>query len=67
MTASEIVMNDEKAIKNKEKYDEYIEKHMKERGKLIINVFYFTIITNFYLEFLQWVPSRDWSRLFMLS
>ena len=45
MTASEIMMNGEKAIKNKEKYDE-IEKHMKERGKLIINVFYFTIITN---------------------
>ena len=38
MTASELefMMNGEKAIKNKEK-DEKIEKHMKERGKLIIN------------------------------
>jgi hypothetical protein len=39
MTASEleIMMNGEKAIENKEKYDG-IEKHMKRRGKLIINV-----------------------------
>ena len=41
MTASEIefMMNGEKAIKNKENDDE-IEKHMKERGKLIINVLF---------------------------
>jgi hypothetical protein len=41
MTASEleIMMDGEKAIKNKAKDDE-IEKHMKERGKLIINVLF---------------------------
>ena len=56
------MMNGENIFKK----DEEIEKHMKERGKLIKNV-YFTIKTYLYLEILQWAPSRDWSRLVMLS
>jgi hypothetical protein len=35
----EMMMNGEKTITDKEKYEE-IEKHMKERGKLIINVLF---------------------------
>jgi hypothetical protein len=41
MTLSELefMIDDEKAIKELENYEE-IEKHMKERGKLIINVLF---------------------------